>query len=268
MPVQIRPGPPSADVTATVTASADEATIGQPVTYRVVVANDGPSEAVDVAVQLGGVLGVQSTPSLPSSSGGNDTQDRCARPTFCIPLVAPGQRITMELGLLMGYEPDGFAHASVEAEAASPDPHGENNVASVRARALPPPATADLGITVTGLPTPVYLGGVIHFRAVVVNHGPDVASDLAVEAHASGRDAVIAGVSGDGSCGRGAYTPLRCSIERLAPGATATVAMDVRVRDLGYHAFSAWVRSSTFDPSLVDWRAAPDGATITTAPFP
>ncbi len=122
---------------------------------------------------------------------------------------------------------------------------------------------ANLSVTKTESPAVANPGELVHYRVVVVNHGPDTAENVvATELGAPGTTPLHVHTSRGTCVGQ---RPARCRIGQLAPGQSAVMTVTVRARTLGRHINRVGVVSSTHDPRLADNIAS---ATLVVRPAP
>jgi len=96
-----------ADVAVDVTASADTAAPGDPLTYRVTATNDGPATARSVQLVLGFGPGLEPDEPGPSSCGGSVGTSDGGRVVVCdLGAVAAGGTATLDVGATVGADAD------------------------------------------------------------------------------------------------------------------------------------------------------------------
>ncbi|NYE35991.1 putative repeat protein (TIGR01451 family) [Nocardioides cavernae] len=229
-PTDTTPGNNSATATSTPTGRADVSITktvtpatpvpGQPVTWTVVVRNDGPSTARDVVVRddvadaiTGLTASTGATPNPCTVAAGNDV-------TCAVGAVAPGSAVTVTIS---GGVPAGFTGGlDNTATVTSPtDTTPQNNTATATST---PVARADVGITMTVNPVRPVPGQPVTYTLVVTNNGPSTARDVTVEDPVPGALTGVRATSGT--------TPEQCDVTGnlvacglgdLAPGATVTI---------------------------------------------
>ncbi|CAD5373296.1 exported hypothetical protein [Rubrivivax sp. A210] len=125
----------------------------------------------------------------------------------------------------------------------------------------PPPAvvTADLGLTLIDRPDPVRVGARLSVTATVSNAGPGTATLVALNATLPAGLTLLGIVPSQGGCS--GSTALRCAFGSLAPGASATVTLNLRAQSRGNWTSSASVGGAQPDPNSVN-NAASVGTTV------
>ena len=247
----------SDSMTTTVTASADvsmtksgPATVvaGSSVSYSLVVANAGPSDAANLLVTdtlPAGVTFVSANGAGWVCTNSGNVSVSCTRaalatgataPTITVVVTAPAQAASLTNS------------ASVSSTTSDPTPG--NNVDSVTTGVT---ASADLAIVKNG-PASAVAGTDLSYTLVVTNSGPSDAANLTVT------DTLPAGVtfvsvSGAGwTCSNNGNTSVTCARLTLSAGVTAAGITIVVTAPAQAAALTngASVASTTFDPVLVN----------------
>ncbi len=114
----------------------------------------------------------------------------------------------------------------------------------------PPPASADLAIAMSAAPDPVATGARLTYSITVTNAGPDAAAGVVVNDPLPAGVSFFSATSSQGSCTQVTGT-VTCSLDNLASGATATVALAVDVTAASGTALNntATVGATTQDPA-------------------
>ncbi|MGA4843653.1 DUF11 domain-containing protein [Streptomyces sp. G45] len=226
--------------------------------YRITAVNHGPSQAVDVVVR----------DQLPESLVFVSSSDGCTasgRTVTCGPLpklaVGDSHAWTVTVRLADDYEGDGRDIVNLATvSSGTHDPDRDNNTTSVTGLPVPPGrGSADLSLTKTAvLPgdrTWVRPGETFRYRITVRNQGPGTARGVRVS------DPLPRGLrfvgSTDGCAPDGAGPVVCLGPDRLAPGASATYEITVRVatewaRHPGRIENVASVTATTKDPDPGD----------------
>jgi uncharacterized repeat protein (TIGR01451 family) len=125
---------------------------------------------------------------------------------------------------------------------------------------VPPPASADLAVTVTDQPDPVPTGGLLTYTMTVTNAGPDAAVAVTLKGSVPQGVSRVELDASQGECEliQGA---LDCGLGGLASGASATVTLVVNVTADGGTTLSYAV---SVDAATADPNAGNDAATATT----
>lgn len=216
----------NADLAVTKTDSPDPVTEGGNVTYTVTVTNNGPGAATNVVLTdvLDGLVTFVSATPTQGTCGENMGTVSCdlgslansATATVTLVVTTPDVVDTTQI----------TNQASVSAT--EPDPVGANDSATEQTTVVPAgPATADLALTKSDAPDPVFSGGPqITYTLTVTNNGPDDASNVVLT------DTLPAGVvfgsatPGAGTCSE-VNSVVTCNLGALALDASTTVAIVV-----------------------------------------
>ena len=112
---------------------------------------------------------------------------------------------------------------------------------------------ADVSVTVTDTPDPAALGQPLRYTIVVTNHGPAVASDVALR-NSLPKNAGFSSVSTtQGTCAQPDKRTVACTLGTMASGATVTVTVDVKPTSKGTATSTATVTSaSPADPNTTN----------------
>jgi uncharacterized repeat protein (TIGR01451 family) len=240
-PVTPQVGNGSSDLSITKTIVGGAVAPGTVFTYRIVVANAGPStaHAVSVTDTLPAPLTFVSSPASCTAAGQVVT---CTQAT-----VATGGTATFDLLVRLdsayaGNGTDIMNTATVTAS--TPDPTPTNNT-STPAGPLPiGVGSADLSVSLVGPYDAVPAGGEITYTIVVTNQGPNAALDVILD---GATPAGLTFVASAGDC----TTPFPCSLGTLLPGQTRTITVRYSVApSVTAVTHTVTTSSSTPDPSL------------------
>lgn len=208
----------SADLTISKVASTAAATNGDPISYTLVVANDGPSDATGVTV----------TDPLPADL----VYDSCTTPqgtcayaagtlAYELGTLTAGQSVTLGYATTVsGLAPGARIVNTATVSSGTPDPVPANDSASY---AVNVDAAADLSLTKTASPSPAVAGEPVTFTLTAHNTGPGVSENLVLS------DAVpptvhVTDVSPSaGACDSGTSNTVHCTLDALASGSDWTV---------------------------------------------
>ncbi|MEL6894298.1 MAG: DUF11 domain-containing protein, partial [Actinomycetota bacterium] len=208
----------SADLVTTKVLSTATAVPGQPVTWTINVANNGPSDAT--AVEVADTVPALITGVTISSSQGGCTAFPCLLGT-----VAPGGSATITIsGDLPADAPAGTLTNTAITTTSTPDPvPGDNNPTASN----PIVPSADVRIAKTGPATDLVPGQPATFIVVVTNDGPSDAQDVEFTDTlpvAIDPGTIATNVTGGAAtCDPVAGSTVTCSQPTLADGATYTV---------------------------------------------
>ncbi len=108
---------------------------------------------------------------------------------------------------------------------------------------------ANLSVTKTVSPATAQPGQPLHYRIVVVNHGPDAAENVVVAELSHGTNPLHIR-SSKGKC-YGQH-PARCQIRRIPVSGRVVINVTVTRNGIGRHTNRVGVVSSTDDPNLAN----------------
>jgi uncharacterized repeat protein (TIGR01451 family) len=223
---------PAADVSLVKTlTTAGPFTVGQSITYTLVVANAGPSTATNIQVT--------DTPSNLTIT--NVSGSGCAALPCTIASLAMGANttITVTATIVTG----GAFDNSATATGIESDPNPVNNADSTGNGGST--AVADISIVKTLVTTgPFHVGQSVSYTLVIHNAGPSIATSILVTDTPTNQ--TITGVSGSGC------SVLPCTIPSLAVGASTTINVTATVTAAGIFTNSATAMPIEFDPNLAD----------------
>jgi uncharacterized repeat protein (TIGR01451 family) len=221
----------SADVSVVKTLTTSVPfTLGQSISYSLVVANAGPSTATSVQV-----TDTPSNLTITNVSGGG-----CAALPCTIPSLASGADATITVTATINVA--GPFDNSATVSATEPDPNGGNNTDNT-GNGGTAAASADVSVVKT-LTTagPFTIGQSISYSIVVANAGPSIATSVQVTDTPS--NLTITNVSGSGCAA------LPCTIASIVPGANATITVTATIASAGAFDNSATVAAAEPDPVL------------------
>jgi uncharacterized repeat protein (TIGR01451 family) len=237
---------PAADLGLSMTPGPAEALLGSELVYQLTVTNTGPSEATQVVLEdvlPAGLSWVEVT-----SSQGTATNDAGV---VRVELGDLGVSSNAVVALTLRAEALGRVTNTVSLRATEGDPFGANNEASA---AVSVGMAADVGVTMTAIPNPVFLGRELSYAIGVTNLGPGPADSLVLE------DVLPRGVELlDLELSQGTATHengvVRTALGGLGAGGTALVTLRVRAQEPG-----DWTNRVRVLPHPLDPNAANDEA--------
>jgi uncharacterized repeat protein (TIGR01451 family)/CSLREA domain-containing protein len=206
---------PEADVKVLIVAPTSAQT-GTPFTYTLSVTNAGPSQAENVVLHhpLPDGVTLGSAPGCSPQTG----TIRCALGTLAL-----GEERRLSVSVRAPAAPTQLrARASVTSEMTDPLPGNNGAEALIPVIADPPPAGGDLAL-VKQAPSAAEVGSSLRYSLVVVNHGPETATSVAVT------DTLPSGVvfaSASEGCAHDAGT-VRCILGTMGPGVSVGVTLTV-----------------------------------------
>jgi uncharacterized repeat protein (TIGR01451 family) len=238
------------DVSVTKTTGSSTVNAGDTISYTLTVSNGGSGESQAINVQLSDTLPPNTTFVSLTQNSGPAPDSPCSTPavggtgtvTCFWTSLASGASATFTLVIQVGDTTSVTNTATVSTD--SPDSNSSNNTASVT---TPVNASADVGVTNSG-PATGTAGSNLTYTVTVTNAGPSTATDatrgsraLAPAATVTLTDVLPPGTtfvsltqtSGPAfSCATpavGAGGTITCTIAALAPGASATFVITVRL---------------------------------------
>jgi large repetitive protein len=216
----VTPVAPSADIRIVKTVDRSSVRAGEPLTYSLVVTNDGPSTAVAVSVVEAPPAGITitgvTTPvgsCLPSGTGR----------TCQLGDVAPGASVTITVTATVdAAQAAGTLTNSASATSPStPDPATSNNTATVPVIVS---VAADVAVSKTVTPSVLVAGQPVTYTIDVSNNGPSTATGVVLSdpmpTGITATAVTATAMTGTGCLLGGTVT---CDIGTLAPGGTVTV---------------------------------------------
>jgi uncharacterized repeat protein (TIGR01451 family) len=250
----VSPAPGGADLSVVKTAPATIPS-GSNMTYSVSVHNGGPLAATGVLV----------SDAIPSGT----TFVSCAPAAFCTgPAVGTNGTVTFNLGTLAsGTTVPVSIVVNVTASAGSTlvntavissaitDPNPANNVGTAVTTVTSPPPSADLSLSKTAAPNPVFNGNNLTYTLTVSNSGPDSASTVQLSDPLPPQTTLFGPASpSQGTCtgpAVGTNGTVRCDLGTIANGGSATVTIVVQVNAPGGGSVTntSSVTSTTPDPN-------------------
>ncbi len=221
----------SADVSVVKTlTTAGPFTVGETISYTIVVANAGPSTATNVQV-----TDTPSNLSITSVSGGG-----CAALPCTIASLASGANVTINVTATITAVGSFDNTSTVSATEPDPDPSNNTDNTGNGGTAA---ASADVSIVKTLTTSgPFTDGQSINFSLVVANAGPSTATNVQVTDTPT--NLTITNVSGGGCAA------LPCTIASLASGANVTITVTATINAPGAFNNSATVSATEPDPNV------------------
>ena len=222
-PVVSPPVTASADLSTAKSVVEATATPGATFTYRIVVANAGPSAAASVTV----------SDTLPAQATFVSSPQGCTavgQIVSCGPVatLAAGASTTFDLVVRLdaAYTGNGSDVVNVATAASpTPDPAPANNT-SPPAPAPAGPASADLTTAKSALASPLTPGGTFTYRIVVTNSGPSAATNVGVSDPLPAPLAFVSSPQGCTAVGQVVTCP---PVASVAPGSSATFDLVARL---------------------------------------
>jgi uncharacterized repeat protein (TIGR01451 family) len=240
----VPPPAPKADLSLTLSDSADPVVEGNAVEYHFSVANAGPATATGVSVATTLSAGATADPA-------NGCTAAASVVTCALPDVASGG--TAAGTLVVHYATTGSKSVTSVVHSAVEDGNAANDSATQTTQVDPKPAPtgADLSVTVASAPGAVAQLANVNYTVDVSNAGPQGADAVSLVMDIDEAWNAIARPVG---CTQTMFpsTKLTCSLGSLASGATATKVLGVSWGMAGDRTVRATVNSTTTDPTAAN----------------
>lgn len=238
--------PGEADLALALVADPDPVETGQILTYYLDVANNGPSDALGVALSNVLPAGVSLVSAEPGQgSCGGTTTVSCSLGT-----IPAGGDVLIVIQVIPNTAGSLTDTASVTSSVHDPDT--SNNSAAVTSTVTGP--EADLALTLTANPHPVLVGQTLTYTLSVSNVGPADATGVTLSDVLPAGVALVSVQPSQGSCA-GTAT-LSCSLGALAVGDSASVVIQIVPNQAGTITDTASVSSDLSDPDPTNNNAA------------
>ncbi len=242
--------PLSADLAIRKSAAPDPVTLGNTVTYIIMVTNNGPTAATNVSL-------IDSLPAGLAFGAAIASQGHCG-------FITATSTVTCLLdGLSMGASATVTITVkamtvetiinSAQASATEPDPNPSNNTASVKVTVVP---AADLAVFMTDSPDPVKKGAKLTYAITVTNGGPNDATGVTLTDALPSHIILEKIHSTQGSCT--GISIVSCVLGTLPVGASATVQIVIKPMDTGTITNTATVSGVEADPNSANNTASVD----------
>jgi uncharacterized repeat protein (TIGR01451 family) len=239
---------PAADLAVSQSDNPDPVAVASPVTYTVVVQNDGPDDADGVVLRdrLPPTLALISFSASQGACGQSGGQITCLMGTLTATLSATLTVVGLPVagGTLLN-------QAEVSSDVFDADPLDDTSVESTTVL-LP-----DLTLVKQDSPDPVLVGSPLTYTLVVTNGGGTAATQVVLTETLPAGVALRSAASTQGSCA--GTTTLTCTLGTIAPDGGVTVTLVVTPPTAGVLTNSAEVAEAEPDENVVD-----NAASITT----
>ena len=236
---------------------ADPAAANAPISYFMMVSNNGPDNAQNVVV----------TDVLPPDTTFESAIADTTAPGACS-FAAATRTVTCTITELDAYDA-GFFQVDVKAPpyagtitntatvtSATTDTNPDNNSSSVTT-----PVVifnlSDLAVTTTASASSVLVHRAVTFTTTVTNNGPHDAAGVELTLATPANADITSVTSSQGSCGTNALGDLDCLLGPLATGASATVTLEVKPQKDGFALVFAFA-SGYGDPAFLDPNSSND----------
>jgi large repetitive protein len=237
-----------ADVSIAKTVSDTTPTIGDTITYKLVVASNGPSSATNVVVDDTAPAGLALLSAMPS-------QGSCSSASSCqLGTLAAGDTATITVTAKV--QAEGTLTNTATVRTSTPDRDASNDSSRQTIDVQP---SADLKLVKTASATTVHEGEDFHYTVVVTNAGPSTARAATVTDSLPAGVSLRSAASTRGSCTQG--DPVVCQLGDIPSGGSATITLEATATDAGRPENTAVVESPTADPDTTN---NSDHTTVTT----
>jgi uncharacterized repeat protein (TIGR01451 family) len=162
---------PGSDLAVSILDSPDPVVIGSNLTYTITVTNSGPSTAKGVLLSQALPPGAMFVSTVVSQ--GNSQQ---SGGTVTCNFGIVGARSSATATVVVKPTIEGTTSSTATVASNQPDPNSANNSATAITRVVPP--SADLSVTVSDSPDPIFAGGALTYTISVTNRGPSAATGV------------------------------------------------------------------------------------------
>jgi uncharacterized repeat protein (TIGR01451 family) len=234
---------PSANVSITKAASVNPAEVGRIFTYNITATNAGPSAATNVVVTDALPAGVTFYSATPS-------QGSCAiaSGTLTCQLGSLAMNASVTVALQVKPRQTGMLGNTASVAAAEPDPDASDNSATSNINVI---KTADLKVSKSDSPDPVFVGEQVTYTMLVTNLGPvNAATGVALTDSLPASMTFVSAATTQGSLVTppvGSTGVITANIGSLAVNAQATVTVTVKAMQAGVVDNTASVSSNETD---------------------
>jgi uncharacterized repeat protein (TIGR01451 family) len=241
---------PAADLSLTKSDSPDPVLVGGTLTYTLTVNNAGPQSATGVGLTDTLPAGVTFGSATPSQ--GDPCTESSGTVTCALGTLADEASATVDIVVTPESPGDITNQASVTSELADPD--SADTSASSSTTVTP---VADLSVTKSDSPDPVYVGQPLTYALTVHNAGPSSAGAVTLTDNLPSGVTFDSATPSQGSCSESSGT-VTCGLGTVANGATVTVDIEVTPQSSGSITNEASVTSSAHDPAAGNDTASAD----------
>jgi uncharacterized repeat protein (TIGR01451 family) len=227
----------SADLSIAKSDSADPVSVGEILTYTLVVANDGPSDATGVI--LTDTLPVSMTLGFAMANQGTCSGEAIV--TCAIGALSSGDSATVTL--MVTPTAQGVLINTANVAGNEFDPDTSNNFITEDTSV----DVVDLSVSKLESSDPVNIGAALIYTVTVTNKGPSDATNVTITDTLTGEGDWGAILPSQGSCG--GMSPVVCDLESLASADSVTITMVVTPTAKGVLTNTVRVSSDDIDPN-------------------
>lgn len=240
----------STDTGITASANATDVEVGDPITYAIVVTNQGPDAATGVTLTQEPGSGVNIDSYVPSQGTCTPETHRCNLGT-----LASGASTAVTVNGMASAL--GKAIANFSASRNEPDTTVANDGAVVVVNVV---QKADLAVNMIDSPDPVGAGDTLTYTISVTNQGPSDATNVVLQDMLPQSVTLLSAITSQGVC-NGALQ-VSCSLGNIQLAGSATITLDVAPQSIGLITNSTSVSSDEYDPDASNNSATEDTIVI------
>jgi uncharacterized repeat protein (TIGR01451 family) len=245
----------AADLSVAKLDDPDPVYLGQPLTYTVLISNDGPSDAVSVTLTDTLPLNVSFGSAVPG-------QGVCTAPVglslVCDLLtVAAGDTVTVTI--LVTPTASGTLANTAQVFAFTADLVPENNDTTVETTVID---NTDLSILKLDNPDPVYIGELLVYTVTVTNLGPSAANSVTMTDTLPSGVSFVSAAPSQGDCAEPLGAVVVCDLATVTPRETVRIILQVIPETVGILTNTAVVAAPKIDLVPVNNEAAAETAVI------
>jgi len=231
---------PAADLGLTMIGAPQPVGLGQILTYSLTVSNAGPSDATSVLLTNALPPNISLTDATPTQ--GACTNDGAGNIICGLGALPAGATAGLTLRIVP-LVPGSITNTASLASAPA-DPVASNNTAVVITSVVP---LADLAVSQSAFPSPVWLGDNVTYTAVITNNGPSAATSVIFRDTFPTSTTLISATPSQGSCSNQAGT-ITCNLGQLNSASIATVTVIVQPNSIG--TITNRIRANAFEVDL------------------
>ncbi|MEV4352122.1 CARDB domain-containing protein [Actinoplanes sp. NPDC049596] len=241
---------PWADLSVSITGTANPAEAGTAFRYNAPVTNLGPDSVTGAEATIA-LTGAARTIEFASTGLGGSCTVNAATVACTWPTLAANAKPTVTMSVKP--QAAGTIEATATVKSGQIDIDRTNNTAKA-ITTVAPAKSVDLAVTTTGPTDPVEVGADYAYKAVVKNNGPDAATGAEATVTLTGAARTIqSAVNDHGSlCDINGENVVVCPMANLAKDATATVTVIVRPTAAGAITAKADVKADQTDPAVAN----------------
>ncbi|WP_237744919.1 DUF7507 domain-containing protein [Kribbella catacumbae] len=218
----VTPAAPAADLSVKKETLTDPVVAGRPISYRITVRNDGPSDARNVTIS-------DDTPATLTGVGAEPGQGSCTvtdgAVSCALGMLTAGSTATVFVTATVSETATGTLANSATVTSPTNDPDPDDNTGKTTD---PITASADLAVTKTASPVPVIAGRPVTYTLKVTNSGPSAAREVVVTDPVPAPLTYASSSVSQGTCAFDDGT-VRCAVGTVGVGVTVTVTVVANV---------------------------------------